>query len=48
MPSSEGFHQVVEACANGSAKIQRGGYREINSIVRIAPFLMKPSESNDN
>ena len=48
MPSSEGFHQVVGACANRSAKIQRGGCRETNSIARIAPFLMKPSESNDN
>ena len=47
-PPSEGPYQVSEACANGTVKIQRGGYREIICIARITPFFMKPSESNDD
>ena len=38
---SEGPYEIVEIYANGTVKIQRGGYREILSITRIAPFFRK-------
>ena len=38
---NEGLYEVVEIYANRTVKIQRGGYREILSITRIAPFFKK-------
>ena len=40
-PPSEGSFQIVDAHANLTVKIQRGGHREDMSITRIAPFFGK-------
>ena len=41
LPQSEGPYQIVEKYANGTIKIQCGGYRKIVSFTRITPFFMR-------
>ena len=42
---SEGPYKVLQIYDNGTVKIQRGGYREIISMTRIAPFFKKEAEA---
>ena len=42
---SEGPYKVLHIYDNSTVKIQRGGYREIISMTRIAPFFKKEADA---